>query len=99
MLEKAFDLAYRSAPAIAKVRSAVRDGRLPKKAPESLLSEARAAGILTSAEAEVVEHATRARQEALRVDSFPADEWLAEEPAEQVEPAEQEEPCVVAMAS
>lgn len=76
VLERAFELVAASAPAVARIRQASRRGDLPPGAPESLLDEAMAAGIVGPDEARLVEQATAARLAAIQVDSFPAEEWL-----------------------
>ncbi|MEE8525918.1 MAG: acyl-CoA dehydrogenase [Thermoanaerobaculia bacterium] len=92
-LEKAFELVTESAPAIAKIRRAIRAGELPKAPPEQLLAAAADAGVINSDEAELVERATAARLEAIQVD-----EMTLEELRGQTAPAAEPAPSPVAVA-
>ena len=85
LLERAFELVVRSAPAVAKIRRAVRRGDLHKAPVENLLGEAQEEGVVSFEEAELIRESTEAQFEAVRVDSFPAEEWVADEKLAQEE--------------
>jgi len=70
-LERAFTLATGAAPILDRIAKATRAGTLPTGAPESLLDAAVAAGVVQPDEAEQVREAAAAREDAIRVDSFP----------------------------
>jgi acyl-CoA dehydrogenase len=80
-LERAFELVVESAPAIAKIRRAVRAGELPRKPPEKLVCAAADAGVISRDEAELVERATAARLEAIQVDEMTVEELRGDRPA------------------
>ena len=75
-LERAFDLATRSAPLLDRLARASRAGTIPPGAPETRLNEALAAGLLTPDEAALVRDAAAARTDAIQVDSFSLEEYL-----------------------
>jgi acyl-CoA dehydrogenase len=77
VLEEAFELAADAAPLLARLRRAIRRGRLPKAPAEELLEAAVAAGVLDAAEAERIERAAAARREATRVDEMTLEEMRA----------------------
>jgi len=80
-LEDAFELTAQSAHIFDKVTRASRAGQLPRRPPEEILTEAVAAGILTTAEAGQVYEAAEARKDAIKADSFSLDEYLGPGPA------------------
>ena len=73
-LEEAFVLAIEAEPLVATIRSASRRGQLPRRAPESLLDEAVAEGLIDEAGKTLVERAAAARERAIAVDDFSLDE-------------------------
>jgi acyl-CoA dehydrogenase len=75
-LAHAFELAARAASVVDRIRDATRAGRLPKAAPEALVDEAVAGGVLAPDEAALVRDAAAARAEVLEVDSFSAAEYF-----------------------
>lgn len=82
-LEEAFSLAAASAPVVAKIRHAIRKKKLPKAAPESLLQEAEAGGVISAEERTLVEHSAAARRRAIEVDAFTLDELRGAPPREE----------------
>jgi acyl-CoA dehydrogenase len=75
-LERAFLLVSEAAPSVDAIARASRRGRLPRRPPEEILDEAVAAGVITAADAGRVRDAAAARADAIRVDSFPLEEYL-----------------------
>jgi acyl-CoA dehydrogenase len=71
-LERALDLVTRAGEPLDRIRRAGRDGRLPAGEPELLLEPAVVAGVVTTAEADLVRAAKAAREDAIEVDSFGA---------------------------
>jgi acyl-CoA dehydrogenase len=69
-LEAALEKAARALAVEAKVRAAVRAGRLEKAPGDELLDLALAAGVISAAERKQVEEADEARDEAIQVDAF-----------------------------
>ncbi len=94
LLEEAFELVAASAPAIAKIRRAVRVGELPKGPPEKLISAAADAGVISRDEAELIEKATAARLQAIQVDAMTLEELRGE-----ISPVPEEAPSPVAVAA
>ena len=76
-LELALRLGLEAEPVERKIRVAIRAKKLPKDRPHRLLQAAVKAGIIDDCEAELVGHAQAARDDAIQVDSFTADEYLA----------------------
>ncbi len=74
ILDAALEEAKAALPIEAKLRRAVRDGRLEHAPGDELAHAARAAGLLSDAELELLRTADRARDEAIRVDVFGPDE-------------------------
>jgi acyl-CoA dehydrogenase len=81
LLERAFDLAVEAEPLLARLREARKARKVPPGAPESVLAEAVAAGVLDEAEAAIVRRAAELRREAIRVDESSREEYLAAAPA------------------
>jgi acyl-CoA dehydrogenase len=77
VLERAFELAVEAEPLLGRVRKAQKAGELLEGAPERVLAEAVAAGVLDGGEAEVVRRAAELRREVVRVDEFSREEYLA----------------------
>ena len=76
-LMHAFRLVCDAEPLIAKLKAAQKAGTLPAGEPDSLVAEARAAGVLSNAEAARVTAAREARLAAIEVDVFSAEEFFA----------------------
>ncbi|MBL8752714.1 MAG: acyl-CoA dehydrogenase [Planctomycetes bacterium] len=76
-LEHALRACTDAEPILKKLKDAVRHGRLPKARPQQLLDQAVEQGILVDAERQLVQAAEAARQEAIAVDSFSLEEYLA----------------------
>ncbi len=75
-LEHALALAYESDGVMQKVKQAIRRKALPRKvAPKVLVEQAVEKGIITPAEAQLLQDANAARQDAIQVDSFTLDEY------------------------
>src|SRR5262249_7830935 len=74
-LESALEEARSALPIEAKLRRAVREGRVAPAPGHDLPREARAAGILSEGELAQLRAADRARDEAIQVDSFEPDEF------------------------
>ncbi len=76
-LEEAFLLCCEAESVAKKLRAAVREKKLPKAAPLSLLKPAVKAGILKQEEADLVRRAEEARADAILVDAFTEEEYHA----------------------
>lgn len=74
-LERAFLLCHQADEIFARIGKAVKDKRLPKKRPTALVKDALAAGVITEAEAKLLQDANAAREEVILVDSFDLDEF------------------------
>lgn len=77
-LEDAFRKGYEAEPVVAKIRAAMKDGRLGRGDPEECCDVAVQAGIISREEANRVQAATAARREVIQVDDF-APEFLSRE--------------------
>src|SRR5690606_28332695 len=75
-LEEALRVCTEAEPVLQRIKQAVRDGRLPRRAPEHLLEEAEAQSVIDAREAELVRSAEAARARAIAVDSFTLEEYL-----------------------
>ncbi|MFT4844175.1 MAG: acyl-CoA dehydrogenase [Planctomycetota bacterium] len=76
-LEHALHLCTDAEPVMRKLKEAVKAGRLPKARPVQLLDQAAEANIISNDEREIVQQAEVARAEAIAVDSFTLEEYLA----------------------
>ena len=74
-LENAFRLVYDGDKITRKISKAVKTGQLPKARPEALLEQAIEQGIITQQEAQLVQEAEAARDDAIQVDSFTLEEY------------------------
>lgn len=72
-LELALTKAIAAADVEARVRRAVRDGRLAAAAQADLLAEAMRAGVISAAERRLVDEADAAHEAAIQVDAFPGE--------------------------
>lgn len=76
-LERAFRLAHEAAAVQSKLRRAVRDGRLPRRLnPDELVRRAIDGVVISREEADLIETATRARDDYIQVDSFTLEEYM-----------------------
>ncbi len=75
-LEHTFELCYQAEQVVRKLKKAVRERQLPKAPPLGLVPQAIDAGIIERAEAELLEAAEAARDDAIQVDSFTLEEYL-----------------------
>jgi acyl-CoA dehydrogenase len=73
-LEEAFEASVAGEAALAKVRHAVKKGRLEEAEMDELLTAAVAAGVIDSEERVAVAHARETRERAIAVDAFTLDE-------------------------
>ncbi len=69
-LEHAFELSVMADSVVARIRKAVRDKKLPKAKPLTLIDQAVEAGVIGPEDAELVRQAEAAREDAVQVDSF-----------------------------
>ncbi|MHC4824063.1 MAG: acyl-CoA dehydrogenase [Planctomycetota bacterium] len=76
-MERAFLACVAADEVLAKVKKAIRDKKLPRKKPQSQLAEAQELGIITAGEVALVAHAEELREDAIQVDSFTEEEYLA----------------------
>ncbi len=76
-LERAFRLAAASEPALARIRSAMRQGALAHSRPEQALAAACEAGVISAEERDLAEAAEAARAAYLEVDAFTFEEYDA----------------------
>lgn len=76
-LERAFRLAAASEPALARIRSAMRQGALARSRPERALAAACEAGVISAEERDLAEAAEAARAAYLEVDAFTFEEYDA----------------------
>jgi acyl-CoA dehydrogenase len=74
-LERAFRLTTEADDIARKLRTAVKQKQLPKAAPDRLVAEAVAQGVITQAEAALLQRAEEARTEAIQVDAFTLEEY------------------------
>ena len=82
-LERAFTLSCEAEAAARKITDAIHAGTLPKERPEQLTARAAAMGIINQDEAHLLQEAEVARDDAVQVDSFTVEEYMA---ATHVEP-------------
>jgi acyl-CoA dehydrogenase len=75
-LLRAWRLLSEAEPAIGKIATAQRAGRLPRGVSEAFAAEAQKAGVLSETEAQLVKVAYAARLEAIEVDTYTAEEFF-----------------------
>jgi len=75
-LEQALQLSVQADPVLQTLKAAIRSGQLPKAPPHQLIPPALAMGIITEAEAALLQTAESARNNAIQVDSFTLAEYL-----------------------
>jgi len=73
-LERAFELAHRSAPVWEKIREALRSGEIEAQRPKNAAREARRRGVIDDDECDLLERTADARREAISVDAFDLDD-------------------------
>ena len=74
-LEKAFEKIVKAQPSIRKVKKAIKQKLLPKKAVELLVDEAVKKHVLTKEEAKVLKEAEIMRYDMIQVDAFTEEEY------------------------
>lgn len=75
-LEQALCLSVQAEPVLQKLKAAIRSGQLPKASPPQLIATALAMGMITEAEAALLQAAEAARNDAIQVDSFTLAEYF-----------------------
>ncbi len=80
-LEQALKLCCESEPIERRLRDAVRAGQLPRATPEEVVAAALAAELITREEAEILQKAEIARDDAIQVDSFPVEAFQTSTPS------------------
>ena len=76
-LERAFRLSAVAEPALARIRSAMREGALPRRRPEQALDAACEAGVISAEERDLAQAAEAARAAYIEVDAFTFEEYDA----------------------
>jgi acyl-CoA dehydrogenase len=76
VLERAFQLHYRSLPVLKIIKKAIRAGELPKKHVLELLEAALEKKIISSEQAQLIRDTEAARDEVLTVDDFSPEEYF-----------------------
>ncbi|MCP3916196.1 MAG: acyl-CoA dehydrogenase [bacterium] len=76
-LERAFRACHDAESVARKLKKAIRAKQLPRLAPALLIERAVEEGVITRTDAERVARAEAARSDAIQVDSFTLDEYLA----------------------
>jgi acyl-CoA dehydrogenase len=76
-LEMALRLSSESEPVLGKIKQAIREKKLPRARPETLLAEAVEKDIISKKESALVRRAEAARRDAIQVDSFTQEEYMA----------------------
>jgi acyl-CoA dehydrogenase len=76
-LERAFRLSCEAEAVTDKIWEAMQAGQLPKGRPEQCVAKAVELGVIGTAEAQQLQEAEEARDEAVQVDSFTAAEYLS----------------------
>ncbi|MEO1127170.1 MAG: acyl-CoA dehydrogenase [Cyanobacteria bacterium J06635_15] len=74
-LEQAFKLIHRAKAVLQKVKQASREGRLPDRKPQELLTLACESGIISGAEIKLVCEADVARNDVIQVDAFTFEDY------------------------
>ncbi|MGB0953708.1 MAG: acyl-CoA dehydrogenase [Planctomycetota bacterium] len=76
-LERAFLACVAADQVMAKIKKGIRAKKLPRQKPMTLLEEAVAADVITSEDVAIVQRAEELRDDAIQVDSFSEEEYLA----------------------
>ncbi|WP_414585984.1 acyl-CoA dehydrogenase [Scytonema sp. PCC 10023] len=74
-LERAFLLSSQAEPILKTIKAASHIGKLPQQRPERLIAAALEAGVINSAEVELLREAEFARNDAIQVDAFTLEEY------------------------
>ncbi|MHC5064923.1 MAG: acyl-CoA dehydrogenase [Planctomycetota bacterium] len=77
-LEHAMQLCVDAEPVVAKIKEAIRSGKLPKMRPAQLLEEAANKGVISADDVDKMKKAEAAREEAMQVDAFDLAEYRGE---------------------
>ena len=80
-LERAFELSCAAEAVTRKVREAIRARKLSRDKPEQLVARALELGIISSEEAQLLQVAEEARNDAIQVDQFTLEEFKSATPA------------------
>ena len=75
--EDTMRICYEAEGVVAKVKEAIRRRELPRQHPATLIPQAVKAGVITMDEASLLKEAEAARNDAIQVDSFSAEEYFA----------------------
>ena len=75
-MEHTLDLITRADEVADKIKQAIKDRRLPRQKPITLLTEAQGAGVISPEEVKLVLEAEAARDDTIEVDSFTLDDYL-----------------------
>ena len=78
-LEEVFKMSFEANSIIKKIRSAIKAGTLPKNKPERSVDEALSAGVITQAEADLMNTVEKRRYDAIMVDSFTVEQYKAKD--------------------
>lgn len=76
-LERAFLACVAADQVMAKIKKGIRAKKLPRQKPMTLLEEAVAADVITTEDVAIVQRAEELREDAIQVDSFSEEEYLA----------------------
>ncbi len=76
-LENAFELVSRADVIMKKIYGAVKAGTLQKDKPQKLVAKAVETGLITTEEAQLLAKAQAAREDAIQVDAFTQEEYMA----------------------
>ncbi len=75
--EHAMRLCYEAEAVVSKIKGAVKRRELPKQHPATLIPQAVEAGVITPDEADLLQRAEAARNDAIQVDSFDNEDYFA----------------------
>jgi acyl-CoA dehydrogenase len=85
-MERTLDLITRADEVADKIKQAIKDRRLPRQKPITLLTEAEGAGVISPEEVKLVLEAEAARDDTIEVDSFTLDDYLRTSTQDRPEP-------------
>ncbi len=94
-LERAFLLSIEAEAPARAIKTAVREGKLTRDPAGGLVANAVSAGVITEQQGELLEVAEAARDDAVQVDSFTAEEYFATAAGGAPYNAQETEPTVV----
>ncbi len=75
-IENAFKLSYEADQIVVRINHAIKSKKLPKGKPMTMIEKAVEAGIITKDEANLINRAEEARDDAIQVDHFSLTEYL-----------------------